>query len=52
MELAIDEIDTHQRLAGRLLRNRKPVGMIQELYALLIAHYAIRFLIHQAARHS
>lgn len=48
-ELAIDEMDTHQRLAGHTLRSLKPVGVIQELYALLIAHYAIRFLMHEAA---
>lgn len=49
IELVIDEVDTHQRLAGRPLRSLKPVGVIQELYGLLIAHYAIRFLMHQAA---
>lgn len=27
----------------------KPVGVIQEMYGLLIAHYAIRFLMHEAA---
>jgi len=52
IELVIDEIDTHQRLAGRPLRSLKPVGVLQELYALLIAHYAIRYLMHQAALHS
>lgn len=51
IELVIDEIDTHQRLAGRPLRSLKPVGVIQELYALLIAHYAIRALMYQAASH-
>ena len=49
IELVIDEVDTHQRLAGRPLRSLKPVGVIQELYALVIAHYAIRFLMHEAA---
>jgi len=49
VELVIDEMDTHQRLAGRPLRSLKPVGVIQELYGLLIAHYAIRVLIHEAA---
>jgi hypothetical protein len=49
IELVIDETDTHQRLADRPLRSLKPVGVIQELYALLIAHYAIRSLMHQAA---
>ena len=49
IELVIDEVDSHQRLAGRPLRSLKPVGVIQELYGLLIAHYAIRFLMHEAA---
>jgi len=49
IEIVIDEIDTHQRLAGRPLRSLKPVGVIQELYGFLIAHYAIRFLMHEAA---
>lgn len=42
IELVIDEVDTHQRLAGRPLRSRKPDGVYQELYALLLAHYAVR----------
>ena len=50
IELVIDETDTHQRLAGRPLRSLKPVGVLQELYALLVAHYAIRYLMHEAAR--
>lgn len=50
IEVVIDEVDTHQRLAGRPLRSLKPVGVIQELYGLLIAHYAVRFLMHEAAR--
>ncbi len=49
IELVIDEVDDHQRLAGRPLRSLKPVGVIQELYALLIAHYAVRFAMHEAA---
>jgi hypothetical protein len=49
IELVIDETDTHQRLADRPLRSLKPVGVIQELYALLMAHYAIRSLMHEAA---
>lgn len=52
IELVIDELDTHQRLTGRPLRSLKPVGVIQELYALLIAHYAVRALMHQAALHA
>lgn len=49
IEIVIDEMDTHQRLVGRPLRSLKPVGVIQELYGLLIAHYAVRFLMHEAA---
>ena len=51
IELVIDEIDTHQRLSQRTLRSLKPVGVIQELYALLIAHFIVRWFIHQAALH-
>jgi len=50
IELVIDEVDTHQRLVGRPLRSLLPVGVIQELYGLLLAHDALRFLMHQAAR--
>jgi hypothetical protein len=49
IEVTIDEIDSHQRLLGRPLRSQRPVGVIQELYGLLIAHYAIRCLMHEAA---
>jgi hypothetical protein len=49
IELVIDEIDTHQRLVGRTLRSLTPVGVIQELYGLLLAHYAVRVLMHEAA---
>lgn len=43
------KLNTHQRLVGHPLRSLKPVGIIQELYALLIAHYALRYLMHRAA---
>ena len=49
MELTIDEIDTHQRLVQHPLRSQQPVGVLQELYGLLIAHYALRTVIHDAA---
>lgn len=49
IELTIDEVDTHQRLVGRPLRSLLPVGVIQELYGLLLAHYVLRFFMHQAA---
>lgn len=49
VEITIDEVDTHQRLALQPLRSQKPVGVIQELYGLLIAHYAVRRIIHDSA---
>jgi hypothetical protein len=49
IELTIDEIDTHQRLVQRPLRSHKPVGVIQELYGLLLAHYAVRAIMADAA---
>jgi hypothetical protein len=49
INMLTDETDTHQRLSDRPLRSRKPVGVLQELSGLLIAHDAIRFLLHEAA---
>lgn len=49
VELVIDELDTHQRLAAGTLRSLRPVGVVQELYALVLAHYAVRALMHEAA---
>jgi hypothetical protein len=48
-EILFDEIETHQQRPDTLLRSRKPVGVLQELYALLLAHYAVRFLMLAAA---
>lgn len=49
VELVIDEMDTHQRLPLRPLRSQRPVGVIQEFYGLLIAHYVVRSIMHDAA---
>jgi hypothetical protein len=49
IELVIDEIDTHQRLAQHCLRSLTPRGVIQELYGLVLAHVALRSLMHTAA---
>jgi hypothetical protein len=49
IELVIDEIDTHQRLLHGPLRSKSPAAVIQEIYGLLIAHFIIRFLMHEAA---
>lgn len=48
-EVAMDEIKTHQRPATPL-RSEKPVGVIQEIFALLLAHYVVRaVMVHAAA---
>lgn len=48
-ELTVDELKTHQR-PDRPLRSEKPVGVIQELYGLLIAHYVVRAVMSEAAQ--
>jgi hypothetical protein len=48
IELCIDEVDTAQRQRAPL-RSQTPVGILQELYGLLVAHYAVRAAIHDAA---
>jgi len=48
-EITIDELDTHQRRAFRPFRSHKPVGVVQEFYGALLAHYAIRTVMHEAA---
>jgi len=50
VEVTIDELHTHQRLSTRPLRSLKPEGVLQELYALLLAHFVVRFTMHQAAQ--
>lgn len=48
VEITLDELKVHQRLLPRRLRSLKPVGVIQELYALLLAHFVVRFIMHEA----
>ncbi len=47
--LAADEVKTHQRPATSL-RSRKPAGVIQEVYALPLAHYLVRAVMVDASR--
>ena len=49
VEVTLDEVETHLHLCDAPLRSKKPVGVLQEVYGLLLAHYAIRFLMHEAA---
>lgn len=47
-ELAIDELKTHQRQRP-VLRSQTPAGVVQEIYALLVAHFVVRALLFEAA---
>jgi hypothetical protein len=49
IESTLDELKTHQRGPGLILRSRHPDGVIQEVYGFLLVHYAIRELMWQAA---
>ena len=49
-ELAVDEIKTHQRQPQKPLRSERPVGVIQEAYGLLVAHYVVRAVMTDAAQ--
>lgn len=50
IENAFDELKVHLRAARIVLRSKTPDLVIQELYGLLIAHFAIRALMHEAAQ--
>jgi hypothetical protein len=49
IETALDELKTHLRGARIVLRSKTPDLVRQEFYGLLMAHFAIRGLMHQAA---
>jgi len=49
VEIVVDEADSHQRQPSQVFRSKHPVGMIQEFYGLLIAHYAIRKIMLDSA---
>ena len=49
VEIVIDEARTHLRLSARTLRSLTPEGVIQEIYALLLAHIVVRTLMREAA---
>ena len=48
-ESAFDELKTHLRGPGKILRSRLPELVYQEIWAWLITHYAIAVLIARAA---
>jgi Insertion element 4 transposase N-terminal/Transposase DDE domain len=49
IELCIDEIKAPQRLSDQPLRSQDPHLVYQELYGLLLAHYAVRWWMAAAA---
>ena len=49
IESAFDELKTHLRGRQMLLRSRTPDLIRQEFYGLMMAHFAIRGLMHEAA---
>jgi len=49
IETALDELKTHLRGATIVLRSKTPDLVRQEFYGFLLAHFAIRGLMHEAA---
>ena len=52
IELAFDELKTHQRGPRSVLRSKSPDLALQEIWGHLCCHYAIRSLMTQAAGHA
>jgi hypothetical protein len=52
IELAFDELKTHQRGPRTVLRSKSPDLVLQEIWGHLCCHYAIRCLMAQAASYS
>ncbi|MGH8826762.1 MAG: IS4 family transposase, partial [Jiangellaceae bacterium] len=51
IELAFDELKTHQRGPRTVLRSKSPNLVLQEIWGHLCCHYAIRSLMAEAATH-
>ena len=49
IETAFDELKTHLRGARMILRSKTPDLVRQEFYGLMMAHFAVRGLMHEAA---
>jgi hypothetical protein len=49
VESALDELKTHLRGSKIVLRSRTPELVRQEFYGLMMAHFAVRGLMHEAA---
>jgi Insertion element 4 transposase N-terminal/Transposase DDE domain len=48
-ELAFDEIKTHLSDREVPIRSKTPAGVVQEIYGLVLAHYVVRRVMHDAA---
>jgi len=49
IETAIDELKTHLRGSKVVLRSKLPELVRQDVFGLLLAHYGVRFVMHDAA---
>ena len=49
IEAVFDELKTHLRQSRRVLRSKTPELVRQEFYGWVLAHYAVRWLLHQGA---
>jgi IS4 transposase len=49
IESVFDELKTHQQQSRRVLRSKTPELVRQEFYGWVLAHYAVRWLVHQSA---
>lgn len=52
IELLFDELKTHLHQGRRTLRSKTPELVRQEFYGWVLAHYAVRWLLHQGAARS
>ena len=49
IETTLDEFKTHLRGRGIVLRSKTPDGVYQEFWGFLLAHHAVRTIMHDAA---
>jgi hypothetical protein len=49
IEAVFDELKTHLRQSRRVLRSKTPELVRQEFFGWVLAHYAVRWLLHQGA---
>jgi Insertion element 4 transposase N-terminal/Transposase DDE domain len=52
IEAVFDELKTHLRQGRRVLRSKTAALVRQEFYGWVLAHYAVRWLLHQGAARS